>query len=121
MELLFELSTEAKRLKEILDEQSAFAIEQIELAIQALERDLEHYDTSLSQPHEEPLRLESFTLEEKQEFYNQMQKGAAASQHLGCTGQWVAQKRLLKRKCASALRISSSKGFLFVETGFPQT
>ena len=44
-----ELSTEAKRLKEILDEQSAFAIEQIELAIQALERDLEHYDVLLSQ------------------------------------------------------------------------
>lgn len=69
-----ELSTEAKRLKEILDEQSAFAIEQIELAIQALERDLEHYDVLLSQPQEAPLPLESFTLEEKQEFYNRMQR-----------------------------------------------
>lgn len=38
-----DLSTEARRLKEILDEQSAFAFEQIELAIQALTKDLESY------------------------------------------------------------------------------
>lgn len=36
-----ELSKEARRLKEILDEQSAFAAEQIEIAIKALENDLE--------------------------------------------------------------------------------
>ena len=35
-----ELSKEARRLREILDEQSAFAAEQIELAIQALENEL---------------------------------------------------------------------------------
>ena len=39
-----DLSTEARRLKEILDEQSAFAYEQIDLAIQALAKDLEGYD-----------------------------------------------------------------------------
>lgn len=38
-----ELSKEARRLKVLLDEQSAFAVEQIEIAIQALE-------TALSQP-----------------------------------------------------------------------
>ncbi len=42
-----ELSSEARRLKEILDEQSAFAAEQIDLAIQALEKDLEHYEQLL--------------------------------------------------------------------------
>ncbi len=68
-----ELSTEAKRLKEILDEQSAFAIEQIELAIQALERDLENYDFLLSQS-EEPALLECVTLKDKEEFYSQVQK-----------------------------------------------
>lgn len=68
-----ELSTEAKRLKEILDEQSAFAIEQIELAIQALERDLENYDLLLSQS-EAPTLLKSVTLNDKEEFYNQVQK-----------------------------------------------
>jgi hypothetical protein len=68
-----ELSTEAKRLKEILDEQSAFAIEQIELAIQALERDLENYDLLLSQS-EAPVLLKCVTLQDKEEFYNQVQK-----------------------------------------------
>lgn len=35
-----ELSKEARRLKEVLDEQSAFAVEQIEMAIQALEKEI---------------------------------------------------------------------------------
>ena len=69
-----ELSTEAKRLKEILDEQSAFAIEQIELAIQALERDLEHYDLLLSQSQEANLELNSISLKEKESFYGQIQR-----------------------------------------------
>lgn len=68
-----ELSTEAKRLKEILDEQSAFAIEQIELAIQALERDLEHYELLLSQT-EVPVLLKSVTLKDREEFYSQIQR-----------------------------------------------
>ncbi len=69
-----ELSTEAKRLKEILDEQSAFAIEQIELAIQALERDLEHYDLLLSQSQDAWLPYESISLKDKEEVYNVMQR-----------------------------------------------
>lgn len=69
-----ELSTEAKRLKEILDEQSAFAIEQIELAIQALERDLEHYDLLVAQPQETHLFDGSFSLKEKSAFYEAIQK-----------------------------------------------
>ena len=36
-----DISQEARRLKDILDEQTAFAIEQIELAIQSLEADLQ--------------------------------------------------------------------------------
>jgi hypothetical protein len=39
-----ELSKEARRLKEILDEQSAFAVEQIEIAIQALEKDISQFN-----------------------------------------------------------------------------
>lgn len=39
-----ELSKEARRLKEILDEQSAFAVEQIEMAIQGLEKDISQFD-----------------------------------------------------------------------------
>lgn len=43
-----ELSKEARRLKEILDEQSAFAVEQIDMAISAIENEM----TSLEQGHE---------------------------------------------------------------------
>lgn len=45
-----ELSKEARRLKEILDEQSAFAVEQIEIAIQALELDIAEFDTQTDKP-----------------------------------------------------------------------
>ncbi len=69
-----ELSEEAKRLKEILDEQSAFAVEQIELAIQALERDLEHYALLLGQAPEHPIVIESETLRSKQEVYQALQR-----------------------------------------------
>ncbi len=72
--LYIELSTEAKRLKEILDEQSAFAIEQIELAIQALERDLEHYDLILSQTQAESFLFQSIALKGKEQIYNAIQK-----------------------------------------------
>lgn len=72
--LYIELSTEAKRLKEILDEQSAFAVEQIELAIQALERDLEHYDLLLTQTQVELLRFNSVSLKGKEETYNAIQR-----------------------------------------------
>lgn len=44
-----ELSLEAKRLKGILDEQSAFASEQIELALQAIERDVGLQETLVAQ------------------------------------------------------------------------
>lgn len=72
--IYIELSTEAKRLKEILDEQSAFAVEQIELAIQALERDLENYDLLLGQSRESAAIAISHTLKDKLELYNVIQR-----------------------------------------------
>jgi hypothetical protein len=71
--LYVELSSEAKRLKEILDEQSAFAVEQIELAIQALERDLEHSALLLSQPQAEVFVFDSLSLKGKEELYYAIQ------------------------------------------------
>ena len=44
-----ELGDEARRLKEIKDEQAAFSVEQVELAIEALEADLDHYDRLVEQ------------------------------------------------------------------------
>ncbi len=42
-----ELSKEARRLKEILDEQTAFAVEQIDIAITALELEAERFEENL--------------------------------------------------------------------------
>jgi uncharacterized protein YgfB (UPF0149 family) len=69
-----ELSTEAKRLKEILEEQSAFASEQIELAILALEKDLEEYDHLIKQLPLPSIVEKSEILREKKETYEAMQR-----------------------------------------------
>lgn len=44
-----ELTVEARRLKEIFEEESAFAMEQIDLAVKALENDLENIDALVDQ------------------------------------------------------------------------
>ncbi len=69
-----DLSVEARRLKEILDEQSAFAYEQIDLAVQSLVQDLAAYKDVSSQSADIALILDSLSLKEKAESYNQMQK-----------------------------------------------
>jgi len=69
-----ELSKEARRLKEILDEQSAFAVEQIEIAITALEQEITQFDEQVNKYY----LTENFTfpqfLNAKKEFYFQFQK-----------------------------------------------
>lgn len=42
-----ELSKEARHLKEIIDEQGKFAAEQIGIAIEAIEKDMAHFDSAL--------------------------------------------------------------------------
>jgi hypothetical protein len=69
-----ELSTEAKHLKTFLDEQSAFAVEQIDLAIQAVEADLEKMQEILAQAPEIYFPAESTLLKKKDEFYISAQK-----------------------------------------------
>ncbi|HSW86034.1 MAG TPA: hypothetical protein VLG49_00885 [Rhabdochlamydiaceae bacterium] len=69
-----ELSAEARRLKEILDEQSAFAAEQIELAIQALEKDLSQYDEQLQQVPEMQFPEPCTSIEAKKSTYNALQR-----------------------------------------------
>lgn len=46
-----DLSREARRLKEILDEQSAFAVEQIEMAVKALESDIQLLGEQIAPAH----------------------------------------------------------------------
>lgn len=66
-----ELSKEARRLKDLLDEQSAFAVEQIEIAINALENDLEKKPES--QESQSLAALECKTLEAHSDSYSQIQ------------------------------------------------
>lgn len=63
-----ELSKEARRLKEILDEQSAFAAEQIEIAIQALIQDIEKNSENIGNVSQ-ALLPPSQALEKETEFY----------------------------------------------------
>ena len=69
-----DLSIEARRLKEILDEQSAFAYEQIDLAVQSLVSDLASYEASVEQMPDIALLTDVLTLSAKKEEYNRSQK-----------------------------------------------
>lgn len=69
-----ELSKEARRLKEILDEQSAFAVEQIEIAIKALEDDLVAFHDHVQNIVVPDLGSVGRSLKHRLSFYQEMQK-----------------------------------------------
>lgn len=68
-----ELSKEARRVKEILEEQSAFASEQIDLAIQALENDIGRNGETIQNGDLQPLAISCQAVEKKMDFYKQVQ------------------------------------------------
>lgn len=69
-----ELGDEARRLKEIKDEQAAFSVEQVEIAIEALEADIGNYDRLIEQIPQMnfPIGLKSLSLNEGE--YDGIQK-----------------------------------------------
>lgn len=69
-----ELSKEARRLKEILDEQSAFAVEQIEIAIQALENDIKQFDEQVDKATWSEEIMFPQALKKHQQLYTDLQK-----------------------------------------------
>lgn len=69
-----ELSKEARHLKEILDEQSAFAVEQIDIAIQTLEEDVLHVEKQLEKTVDIEFPMKSESLLPMFNFYNEAQK-----------------------------------------------
>lgn len=69
-----ELSKEARRLKEILDEQSAFAAEQIEIAIQALEADIANIPSSIEKMGPVDFGGHSQWMEKKYPMYEAIQR-----------------------------------------------
>ena len=69
-----ELTVEARRLKEILEEQSAFAVEQIDLAVQAIEKDLAGFEEVLKQASDLQFPEVPFSLKSKVAIYHQLQQ-----------------------------------------------
>ncbi len=67
-----ELSEEVRRVKEILDEQSSFAQEQIDLAVQAIKEDLENF--AATEISEIQLPVEAKTLLKNGSQYTRLQK-----------------------------------------------
>ena len=69
-----DLSKEARRLKEILDEQSSFAAEQIEIAIHALETDLTEASINIEKSKPIDFGLKANFFENKYCVYDQIQR-----------------------------------------------
>ena len=69
-----ELSKEAKCLKAILDERASFTIEQIELAIIGIQKDIENYPALLEQMEDIKLPFKSTVLEKRKNYYAGLQK-----------------------------------------------
>ena len=69
-----ELSQEARRLKDILDEETIFAVEQLELAINALTEDIDNFDGKLKQVNDLVFSERHQFLKTKYEEYNNIQK-----------------------------------------------
>lgn len=69
-----DLSKEARRLKEILDEQSAFAVEQIEIAVKALEDDIAAFEEHLEKMPKVDFGLKSMALEKTLGVYEKLQR-----------------------------------------------
>lgn len=69
-----ELSKEAKKLKDLFDEQSAFAVEQIDIAVKALESDIETFAEHVAKASEVDLGVVPKSFEAKREEYAFIQK-----------------------------------------------
>lgn len=69
-----DLSKEARRLKEIFDEQSAYAVQQIGIAITALEEDVANIEEQLAKMPNVDFEFDSFYLQDNLELYNRMQR-----------------------------------------------
>ena len=69
-----ELTVEARRLKEILEEQSAFAMEQIDLAIKSIEGDLANFESILEQSGSFSFPVHCETVADKSDAYSRIQR-----------------------------------------------
>lgn len=68
-----ELSKEARRLKDLLDEQSAFAVEQIEIAIQAIESEIVQFNQDEKPLTDQGIEICCQALKKNHQFYKSIQ------------------------------------------------
>lgn len=101
-----ELSKEARRLKEILEEQSAFAAEQIDIAVSALEKEIESCKDSLSPVPELNFDGMPQSLEKDIAFYAQTQ------QELNLLNTYAARINALRKELIKTeLRVKQKNKF----------
>ena len=102
-----EISKEMKNLRDILDEHTAFAIEQIELVIQALEEDLLKNDALLDTIKEIEIPEILISLEEKKAYFLKTQK------ELTLFNSFAARINSLRKEIIKTnMRIKNKNGFL---------
>lgn len=86
-----ELTVEARRLKEIMEEESAFAIEQIELAITSIETEVAQFDELAASAN--ILNVgKSIAIGKKEEFYSKIQR------ELSLLNTWAARLNALRKE-----------------------
>lgn len=69
-----EISAEGRHLKKILDEQSDFAMEQIDLAIQAIEADLQIYQDHSASSSDWNFPIECHSIQSRRDLYETLQR-----------------------------------------------
>ncbi|MEI6242977.1 MAG: hypothetical protein WCP39_06195 [Chlamydiota bacterium] len=102
-----ELSEEGRRLKEVLDEQSQFAITQIDLAISSMEGDLLHYEDLLGQVLWVELPFQSETIKAHEKEYQVFQR------ELTLLNSWAVRINSLRKEVMkTGMRIREKNKFL---------
>ncbi|MEX2304828.1 MAG: hypothetical protein WD595_01405 [Waddliaceae bacterium] len=113
-----ELSTEARRLKQLLDEQSSFAVEQIDTAISAIEQEVESFDQrvngapSLNLPEQSTISVKDLSdyelFQKKLNLYN-----ALSSQVTLLRKELISTEMRIKHKNKFFKRLSSVGDTIF--------
>lgn len=113
-----ELSKEARRLKEILEEQSAFAVEQIEVAVAALEKEIQSNAEHLTQGVSFEFPIDCKSLEKKYPYYKGIQVelnllNAQASRINALRKELIKTEMRIRQKNKFFQRLSSAGDLVF--------
>lgn len=113
-----ELSKEARRLKEILDEQSAFAVEQIEIAIKALEDDIVSFEDHLQKMAPVEFTVANKMMSKRLSYYQKLQNelnllNTQASRINGLRKELIRTEMRVRQKNKFFQRLSSAGDKVF--------